>query len=382
MDFTTIYQLSYRNILAINIESDVNMGRAIPCFIITILTFYFLAKGNLFVFERRNEKKLYEKTLMDKNILNRTVVLLMCKLLQSDKKEMYANKITFVVNYIRTSFDKQMDIENLINSFVFNHSSSQSVILNEKIYKHIRKIKRAYINPQRWFRELKNTQDHSVYEGRHNLNEYDSLPDNEVNELALSLVDYLSEDQKKYLSYLLFQMVYLDGNINKQEESDLGKICVDKFLTSKEFNTLKESFESKSEDKWFNMNLKEKNPELYSDPEVVSNIFPKDTENDKGISTRFIVKNNAGSSNILYIFLFIHVIISTLVITGINDGHILSMPTIILAISFLIYSTFFSEIISDKYGTIISRKDYINLVKEYLFADITYIISFIFIFFI
>ena len=225
-----LFQLSYLNILSI-IGRDVDGIKIAFCVIYVAIALYFLVKGNIFVFARRSEKKLYEATLMDKNLLNRSVVLLMCKLLQSDKKEMYANKLAFVVNYIRTSFDKKTDIDATIDDLVFRHTSLHSVTLNEKVFSYIKKIRRTLINPQGWLRDLKRRKDYSVYGEMQNRDEYFSLPNDDVKELALSLADYLSEEQKKYLSYLLFQMAYMDGYINKGEERDLRRICVNHFLT-------------------------------------------------------------------------------------------------------------------------------------------------------
>lgn len=379
MDITTLFQLSHMNILAINIETDVNVVVAVACFIYSILTLYFLVRGNLFVFERRNEKKHFESTLKEKDLLNRMVVLLMCKLLQSDEKDMYANKLAFVVNYIRTSFDKEADIDYLVHHYVLKYTSSQSLTLEMKIFTHIRNIRRTLFNPKGWLRDLKRKQDYSVYGGMLNLYEYFGLPDDDVKELAFSLTDYLSEERKKYLSYLLFQLAYMDGNINKREETDLKRICVNQFLTKEEFYTLKDSFESKSEDKWFYENLRKKDPELYSDPEVVLNIFPKSTENDKETNTKFIIKNDKRS--VSFLLLFIQMVISNIVlaITAPTRGTV--SCTIMMVIIFFIITYYNGCNISDKYYTAFTRKDYNYLVKEIFYSDILYLFSLIFIFF-
>ncbi len=380
MDITMLFQLSYMNILSI-IGRDYDVFQVFFCAIYAILTLYFLLKGNIFVFERRDEKKLYEATRMDKNLLNRTVVLLMCKLLQSDKKEMYANKLAFVVNYIRTSFDKSTNIDTIVDDLVFRHTALNSVTLNEKIFTYIKKIRRTYINPQGWLRDLKRRKDYSVYGGMHNREEFFSLPDEHVKEIALSLVDYLNEEQKKYLSYLLFQLAYMDGNINKGEETDLKRICVNHFLTTEEFYTLKDYFDSKSEDEWFYKNLKEKNPELYSDPETVFNIFPQNTETHTDTNTKFIIKNGASSSVFSAVFLSFQTLraIVELIITKTDSlGIFLSICIAILFITFLHY---YNKTISDRYDVAITRKDYLCFVKEYFYADLLYLISIIYIFF-
>ena len=367
------------NILAINIETDVNVVVAVACFIYSILTLYFLVRGNLFVFERRNEKKHFESTLKEKDLLNRMVVLLMCKLLQSDEKDMYANKLAFVVNYIRTSFDKEADIDYLVHHYVLKFTSSQSLTLEMKIFTHIRKIRRTLFNPKGWLRDLKRNQDYSVYGGMINLNKYSNLPDDDVKELAFSLTDYLSEERKKYLSYLLFQLAYMDGNINEREEDDLRRICMNQFLTKEEFYTLKDCFESKSEDKWFYKNLREKDPELYSDPEVVLNIFPKSTENDKETNTKFIIKKDKRS--ISFLLLFIQMLISNLVLSVTSPIRETVSCTIMMVIIFFIITYYNVCNISDKYYTAFTRKDYNYLVKEIFYSDILYLFSLIFIFF-
>ncbi len=378
MDITMLFQLSYMNILSI-IGKDTDGVKVFFFVTYALLALYFLVKGNIFVFERRDEKKLYEATRMDKNLLNRTVVLLMCKLLQSDKQEMYANKLAFVINYIRTSFDKNTD--ELIDELVFKHTTSHSVYLNEKVYIYIKKIRRAFINPQGWLRDLKRSKDYSVYGEIHNRNGYFSLPDEHVNEIALSLVDYLNEEQKKYLSYLLFQMAYMDGNINKGEETDLKRICVNHFLTTEEFYTLKDSFELKSEDKWFYRNLKEKNPELYSDPEVVFNIFPQNTEIHTDTNTKFIIKNSTSNTEFTLIFLSFQALMSIVELIALKTNGIAIFLSICIVILFITAFHYFNKPISDTYNVAITRKEYSYFVKGYFYADLLYLISVIYIFF-
>ncbi len=373
-----LFQLSYMNILSI-IGKDTDGVKVFFFVTYALLALYFLVKGNIFVFERRDEKKLYEATRMDKNLLNRTVVLLMCKLLQSDKQEMYANKLAFVINYIRTSFDKNTD--ELIDELVFKHTTSHSVYLNEKVYIYIKKIRRAFINPQGWLRDLKRSKDYSVYGEIHNRNGYFSLPDEHVNEIALSLVDYLNEEQKKYLSYLLFQMAYMDGNINKGEETDLKRICVNHFLTTEEFYTLKDSFELKSEDKWFYRNLKEKNPELYSDPEVVFNIFPQNTEIHTDTNTKFIIKNSTSNTEFTLIFLSFQALMSIVELIALKTNGIAIFLSICIVILFITAFHYFNKPISDTYNVAITRKEYSYFVKGYFYADLLYLISVIYIFF-
>ena len=373
-----LFQLSHMNILSI-IGKDTDGVKVFFFVTYALLALYFLVKGNIFVFERRDEKKLYEATRMDKNLLNRTVVLLMCKLLQSDKQEMYANKLAFVINYIRTSFDKNTD--ELIDELVFRHTTSHSVYLNEKVYIYIKKIRRAFINPQGWLRDLKRSKDYSVYGEIHNRNGYFSLPDEHVNEIALSLVDYLNEEQKKYLSYLFFQLAYMDGNINKGEETDLKRICVNHFLTTEEFYTLKDSFESKSEDKWFYRNLKEKNPELYSDPEVVFNIFPQNTETHTDTNTKFIIKNSTSNTEFTLIFLSFQALMSIVELIALNTNGIAIFLSICIVILFITAFHYFNKPISDTYNVAITRKEYSYFVKGYFYADLLYLISVIYIFF-
>ena len=378
MDITMLFQLSYMNILSI-IGKDTDGVKVFFFVAYALLALYFLVKGNIFVFERRDEKKLYEATLKDKNLLNRTVVLLMCKLLQSDKQEMYANKLAFVINYIRTSFDKNTD--ELIDKLVFRHTTSHSVYLNEKVYIYIKKIRRAFINPQGWLRDLKRSKDYSVYGEIHNRNGYFSLPDEHVNEIALSLVDYLNEEQKKYLSYLLFQLAYMDGNINKGEETDLKRICVNHFLTTEEFYTLKDSFESKSEDKWFYRNLKEKNPELYSDPEAVFNIFPQNTETHTDTNTKFIIKNSTSNTEFTLIFLSFQALMSIVELIALKTNGIAIFLSICIVILFITAFHYYNKPISDTYNVAITRKEYSYFVKGYFYADLLYLISVIYVFF-
>lgn len=373
-----LFQLSYMNILSI-IGKDTDGVKVFFFVAYALLALYFLVKGNIFVFERRDEKKLYEATLKDKNLLNRTVVLLMCKLLQSDKQEMYANKLAFVINYIRTSFDKNTD--ELIDKLVFRHTTSHSVYLNEKVYIYIKKIRRAFINPQGWLRDLKRSKDYSVYGEIHNRNGYFSLPDEHVNEIALSLVDYLNEEQKKYLSYLLFQLAYMDGNINKGEETDLKRICVNHFLTTEEFYTLKDSFESKSEDKWFYRNLKEKNPELYSDPEAVFNIFPQNTETHTDTNTKFIIKNSTSNTEFTLIFLSFQALMSIVELIALKTNGIAIFLSICIVILFITAFHYYNKPISDTYNVAITRKEYSYFVKGYFYADLLYLISVIYVFF-
>lgn len=373
-----LFQLSYMNILSI-IGKDTDGVKVFFFVAYALLALYFLVKGNIFVFERRDEKKLYEATLKDKNLLNRTVVLLMCKLLQSDKQEMYANKLAFVINYIRTSFDKNTD--ELIDKLVFRHTTSHSVYLNEKVYIYIKKIRRAFINPQGWLRDLKRSKDYSVYGEIHNRNGYFSLPDEHVNEIALSLVDYLNEEQKKYLSYLLFQLAYMDGNINKGEETDLKRICVNHFLTTEEFYTLKDSFESKSEDKWFYRNLKEKNPELYSDPEAVFNIFPQNTETHTDTNTKFIIKNSTSNTEFTLIFLSFQALMSIVELIALKTNGIAIFLSICIVILFITAFHYYNKTISDTYNVAITRKEYSYFVKGYFYADLLYLISIIYVFF-
>lgn len=373
-----LFQLSYMNILSI-IGKDTDGVKVFFFVAYALLALYFLVKGNIFVFERRDEKRLYEATLKDKNLLNRTVVLLMCKLLQSDKQEMYANKLAFVINYIRTSFDKNTD--ELIDKLVFRHTTSHSVYLNEKVYIYIKKIRRAFINPQGWLRDLKRSKDYSVYGEIHNRNGYFSLPDEHVNEIALSLVDYLNEEQKKYLSYLLFQLAYMDGNINKGEETDLKRICVNHFLTTEEFYTLKDSFESKSEDKWFYRNLKEKNPELYSDPEAVFNIFPQNTETHTDTNTKFIIKNSTSNTEFTLIFLSFQALMSIVELIALKTNGIAIFLSICIVILFITAFHYYNKPISDTYNVAITRKEYSYFVKGYFYADLLYLISVIYVFF-
>lgn len=378
MDITMLFQLSYMNILSI-IGKDTDGVKVFFFVAYALLALYFLVKGNIFVFERRDEKKLYEATLKDKNLLNRTVVLLMCKLLQSDKQEIYANKLAFVINYIRTSFDKNTD--ELIDKLVFRHTTSHSVYLNEKVYIYIKKIRRAFINPQGWLRDLKRSKDYSVYGEIHNRNGYFSLPDEHVNEIALSLVDYLNEEQKKYLSYLLFQLAYMDGNINKGEETDLKRICVNHFLTTEEFYTLKDSFESKSEEKWFYRNLKEKNPELYSDPEAVFNIFPQNTETHTDTNTKFIIKNSTSNTEFTLIFLSFQALMSIVELIALKTNGIAIFLSICIVILFITAFHYYNKPISDTYNVAITRKEYSYFVKGYFYADLLYLISVIYVFF-
>ncbi len=384
MDFTTLYHFSYTEILSINIKSDINMAKAISCFIISILTLFFLGKMNLFILERKKEKKLYESTLMDKDLLNRTVVLLMCKLLQSDQKEVYANKLTFVVNYIRASFDNKESIDKIIDELVIKHTSSHSYTLNEKIRKYIKKIniRQKLINPQGWFHELRRKQDYSVYEGMYNHDDFYGLPNSSIHELALALADYLTEEQKKYLSYLLFQMAHIDSNINKQEEKDLRNICVNNFLSEEEFYALSNHFELKSEDIWFNKNLKEKNPELYSDPEFVTNIFPKDEKSEEERKKTFIINTDTMTIEIYLVFLFLQSIITILVVS--NTSNVFFTTCIVPFLAALFFAAIYhsNKILSSIYETLISRKDYIHLIKECLYANILYLTNIIFIYFV
>ena len=381
MDITTLFQLSHMNILAINFESDVEIVRAIFGFLNSILTMYFLVKGFIFVFERRDEKKHHEAILRDKNLLNKTVVLLMSKLLQSDKKEMYANKLAFAVNYIRSSFNKITDLDNIIDNYLFKYISPRNGILNERIYKHIKNVRHTLLNPQGWFRDLKRMKEYSVYGELHNRNDYLCLHDDHVKELALSLEDYLSDEQKKYLSYLLFQMAYMDGYINKQEEADLKMICVNHFLSDEEFHALKNSFDSKSEGNWFYKNLREKNPELYSDPKVVSNIFTQSTEPDKGTDTKFIIKESLSDPSFAMIFLFFQSIVSISVLISTKPAFLAFFFSVCLAILFFKAIHYNSKSISDIYDTAFTRKDYLYLVKEYFYADLLCLLNIIFIFF-
>ena len=194
-------------------------------------------------------------------------------------------------------------------------------------------------------------------------------------------MDYLNEEQKKYLSYLLFQLAYMDGNINRGEETDLKRICVNHFLTTEEFYTLKDSFESKSEDKWFYRNLKEKNPELYSDPEAVFNIFPQNTETHTDTNTKFIIKNSTSNTEFTLIFLSFQALMSIVELIALKTNGIAIFLSICIVILFITAFHYYNKPISDTYNVAITRKEYSYFVKGYFYADLLYLISIIYVFF-
>ena len=147
-----------------------------------------------------------------------------------------------------------------------------------------------------------------------------------------------------------------------------------------EFYTLKDSFESKSEDKWFYKNLKEKDPELYSDPEVVLNIFPQNTEPHVETNTNSL-KTGLSSSDLSIVFLFCQTLMSIIELLISKTIGLAVLISICILILFFMVFYYYNEIISDRYDVAITRKDYMCLVKEYFYADLLYLVSFMFIFF-
>lgn len=366
VDFSMLYGFSVSDILSVGAgNSELFFIGMIPYFLCSIGALYNFVKINWYSLEHYKRLDLYNSMLQDKKRLNCSVVLLMCKILRSDVAQLYANKLTFVVNYVRLAFANEADY--IIDSLVKKNIESGHEVFNTKINAYIHYVKHTILTPYDWFRDLKRKEDVSILPGN-SYSHYHNLSDDVVMEVAYNLADYLSVEQKKYLSYLLFQMSYLDNNANSMELYSLKKICVDNFLTKEEYTKLADSFVSCSQERWFRENLEMKNPNEYSDPNVVVNIFPA---NDNGTNNKYAVRDVFSPIVALVFFLFFIIFFSLFL----NFTRYHCLDTLCMGILFFVYIYLISRIVSFKYNTVISVNDIKKILIALFWGEIQFLLS-------
>lgn len=371
MNISAIYHFPLTQLLRLNFNLRDEATIAAFCFFFAIITLGFLISANFRIFKYRKEKNRYDAMFKDKDRLNTMVVQLMCKILQSDPNEIYKNKIAFIIKYIQQSFtggQKDDTIEYLLTIYAQTDKESYNTKIRENIHN--------LLNFKTWMQAYYGGDVSAISDKKKRFSYIATLSNADIKEIAQALEYFLTEDQKKYFSYLLFHMANIGNNINKTESANLRTICVDHFLTPDEFSELKEAFDSQRQGQWYNKNLKEKDPQLYQDSEEIHNIFPqKNTTFGQESNTNYERKITS------YLFpLFVHCFLTIIItlITNISIFAKLTEVTVICVLFSIVIRYAWKHIQS--YSFSFSCEGYLNSVKEIGCANILYMASILFLF--
>lgn len=367
MNISALYDFPLTQLLRINFDSKDEAPFAYFSICIAVITLVFLISANYHIFKYRKEKNRYEAMFRDKDQLNTLVVQLMCKILQSDSNEIFKNKLAFIIKYIQQSFtgsQEKFTIEYLLSIY----STTNKDDYNTKIKESIRNL----LNHKTWMQAFSREEVSAISDSKKKFSYTTTLSNVDIKEIAETLYYFLNEDQKKYLSYLLFYMANIGNNINKIESINLRTICVDQFMTPDQFSELMEAFDSQRQDQWFNKNLKEKDPQLYSDPEEIHNIFPKQ-ENASGK----LFNTNYEKTTISFIIpILLHCFYSIIITLCSNISTFAKLMEIIVMCALLVMTMAYS--LSNSYSFSLSSKVYLKALKGIGCANILYMSNILF----
>lgn len=209
--------------------------------------------------------------------LQRSIVLLMAKMLQTDKHRVLPPKLDIIGNYIRFVFkdkkqrNKAFDMLKVAVQKSYGKEKHPDRSLEKETNAYIDKMKKGEVikGSSRMAHGLSVA---SSFLGALDIHAFENNLSGK--ELGAELAKCLNQFQRRYVAYLLLRIAVVDDDINDDEKSALTETCVDALqIPADEFQAMLDAWSNKQLDVWYQQNIQVYNPSESLDSDDLLDIF-------------------------------------------------------------------------------------------------------------